>query len=288
MKRSRLVAELLSGLLVITALGCTSQKSDGSKSIGSVTQGDIIQKVTLAGTVVPNRRTVILPPYSGYVKKVYVVVGDHVQSGQPVVSVVQSLSDHVEIFPLRSPFAGTVVQVLHSDGEYVEEKSEQSTLVRIDDLSKLYVMADVPELDLVKLRPGQEVVIRASAILGRTFKGVIREISLAAREKAKDWNRTSDKVDFPVRIEVTDQSPEIRPGMSTLVDVIANKIEHVLTLKQEYVQRKGDRYFVLLENGERRDIEVGLQNEEAFEIKNGLKAGERVKQTDFLALSQEQ
>lgn len=272
-------------LMALAFAGCTRTGGSGTDRIGTVAQGDIIQKVTLAGAVVPNRRTVILPPYGGYVKKVYVTIGDKVQAGQPLISMVQSLSDQGEVYPLRSPFSGTVVQVLHSEGEYVEEKGEQSTLLRIDDLHKLYVMADVPELDLGKLREGQEVVIRATAILGRTFKGVIREISLAAREK-KDWNRTNDKVEFPIRIEVTDVSAEIRPGMSTLVDVIANKREKVLTLKQEFVQRKDDKYFVLLEGGERRDIEVGLQNEEAFEIKSGLKAGDRAQQTDFLALSQ--
>jgi multidrug efflux pump subunit AcrA (membrane-fusion protein) len=274
---------LVLGLIALT--GCNNSNGNSNR-IGTVTQGDVIQKVTLAGAVVPNRRTVILPPYGGYVKKVYVVVGEHVQAGQPVISVVQSLSDHGEIFPLRSPFAGTVVQVLHSEGEYVEEKGDQSTLLRIDDLHKLFVMADVPELDLVKLREGQEVVIRASAILGHTFKGVIREISLAAREK-KEWGRASDKVDFPIRIEVTDPSAGVRPGMSALIDVIVNKSEHVLTLKQEFVQRQGDKYFAILEDGGRRDIEVGLQNEEAFEIKSGLKEGERVRQTDFLSLSQE-
>ncbi len=273
-------------LVVILASACSKSRVSGSHRVGTVSRGDLLQRVTLAGIIVPQRRTVILPPYAGYVRKMYVSIGEKVQAGQPLVSIVQSLADRGEVFPLRAPFSGTVVQVLHSEGEYVEEKGDQSTLVRIDDLQRLFVMADVPEMDLVKIKPGQDVVIRATAILGKTFKGVIREISIAARER-KDWNRSNEKVEFPIRIEITDRDPEIRPGMSSIIDVIAARRDGVLKLQHEYVQRKGDKYQVILESGEERPIEIGIQNEEAFEIQSGLKERDRVRQTDFLALDGE-
>ena len=35
------------------------------------------------------------------------------------------------------------------------------------------------------------------------------------------------------------------------------------------MQKAGEAYFVMLADGKRRDIKVGLQNEEAFEIVDG-------------------
>jgi multidrug efflux pump subunit AcrA (membrane-fusion protein) len=284
MTRSNLFSSGLAACLLIFAAPACTKKTPGGTGAGSVKKSDLVQRVTVAGTVVPRKRTVIMPTYAGYVKKVFVKIGDSVQAGDPVVSIVQSLTANVgEVFPLRAPFSGTVVQVLHSDGEWVEERGDSSILVRIDDLSQLFINSDVPEGDMVKIKVGQEVIIKASAILGRSYKGVIREISIAAREK-KEWSRTGDRVEYPIRIEVTDKDAMIKPGMSTLIDIIANKHENVLTLRHEYIRKEGEKYFVTLESGEKRPIEVGLQNEESFEVVKGVSEGDQVKQTDFLSL----
>ena len=40
---------------------------------------------------------------------------------------------------------------------------------------------------------------------------------------------------------------------------------------------------MILESGEKRNIEVGTQTEDAFEILKGVKEGDKVRQTDFLS-----
>ena len=67
----------------------------------------------------------------------------------------------------------------------------------------------------------------------------------------------------------------------------ANRADDVLTLRHEYIQKVGDKYFVVMANGDKRSIEVGIQNEEAFEILSGVKEGEKVRQTDFFELYSE-
>ena len=46
---------------------------------GTVAKGELIQRVTFSGTVSPNRKSVITAPYNGYVRNVYVRVGEKVQ-----------------------------------------------------------------------------------------------------------------------------------------------------------------------------------------------------------------
>jgi multidrug efflux pump subunit AcrA (membrane-fusion protein) len=204
------------------------------------------------------------------------------------VSVAQSLrGSHEEVFPLRAPFTGTVVQVLKTEGEYVEQQNAQagSAIVRIDDLSRLFVDASAPEIEIGKLKEGQDAIIKASAILTKSFHGKIRKITLASKEQ-KDWDRS--RVEFPVMIEVTDpQERELKSGMSVVVDIVTRQIKDVLTLRHEYIQKEGDKFWVTLENGTRKGVEIGAQNEEVVEIRNGIQEGEKVRQIDFLSVSQE-
>jgi multidrug efflux pump subunit AcrA (membrane-fusion protein) len=275
----------------LLALGVTlalkgRPKEPATSGVTEIHRQDLVQRVTVAGTIIPKKRTVIVPPYTGYIKKIYVKVGDLVRMGDPIVSVVQSLASAAEVYPIRAPFPGSVVQVLRSDGEYVEEKSDNNVIVRIDDLSSLLVIADSPEMEMVKVKVGQEVVVKASALPARSYHGTVQEISLAARER-KEWWRSNEKVEFPIRIEVTDKDQWLKPGMSCLIDIIADKRVNVLTLRHEYIQKKDDRYYVILEDGTRREIEVGLSNEEMFEVTKGLKEGDRVRPTDFIRMATE-
>lgn len=277
--------KIILGLLILGAFGSvvyfrSSNSVSGSKSgYGTVIKQDIMQRVTIAGTVTPLKKTIVTAPYNGYVKKLFVKIGDKVKQGDPIVSVVQSLQASDSSFPLRSPLSGVVVQIEKSEGEYVKEGDPKEFILRIDDTSKLYVVANAPEIDRVKVKAGQDAVIKASAILSRKYKGVIRDLSLAAREKDQ-WSR-SQVVEFPIRIEITDSDETIKSGMSVVIDVITAKKENVLTLRHEFIRRENERHFVVLASGKRKDIQVGIQNEEGFEIVSGLQEGERIKQIDF-------
>jgi len=277
-------------VVIIAAVGLWYFHDSHSEdeNIGEVERTDLSQKVTIAGTITPNRKTLISASYNGYVRKVYVKIGQKVHAGDPIVSLGQSLKGRAEeeVYPMRAPFDGTVVQILRTEGEYVDPQTSQgmgsgTALVRIDDLSQTFIDANAPEIEVGKLKQGQEVLIKASAILTKTYHGKIKSISLAAREQ-KDWDKS--RVEFPVLIEVTDNDGQLLSGMSVVVDIITQKLKNVLTLRHEFIQKDGDQYFVVTVDGERKNITVGLRNEEAFEIKSGVKEGEEVEQTDYLSL----
>lgn len=268
------------GMLVITAAVVRSHKPQHAFS-GVVTYKDLNQKVTVAGNVNANRKTLISAPYNGYVSKIYVEVGDQVRAGDPIVSITQSLrANPGEIFPLRAPFAGTVVQILRTEGEYVESATAPNNmLVRIDDLTHLFAEASVPEIEVAKLKKGQEVTLKASAITDHTYKGKINRISLAAKDQ-KEWEKA--RSEFTVLVDIADADSRLKPGMTVILDVFTRKLTHVLTLPHEFVQKEGDHYFVVTVEGVKKNIEPGLQNEEILEIRSGLTEGESVKLVDLL------
>lgn len=261
--------------------GSRSRQKDG---FGTVVREDLIQRVTIAGEVAPLRKTIITAPYNGYVKKLFVKVGDVVKPGDPIVSIAQSLQSMEAEFPLRAPFKGVVMRIERSEGEFVKEGDSKMFILRIDDLDKLFVDAIAPEIDRAKIKLNQEAIIKASAILNKTYKGKLTELSLAAREK-EEWSR-SQVIEFPIKIEMTEVDASVRPGMSVIVDIITDRRDKVLTLRHEYIHRDKVDYYVFLKGKEKRSIKVGMQNEEAFEIIEGLKEGDQVQMVDFSELGE--
>ncbi|MBY0415828.1 MAG: efflux RND transporter periplasmic adaptor subunit [Bdellovibrionales bacterium] len=272
-------------ILIVVGFKFTKNSNKEVVGIGTVKKQDLIQRVTMAGTIVPIRKTVVMAPYNGYVKKIFVKIGDRVKLGDPLAVVVQSLQSTDSAFPLRSPLNGVVVQLGKAEGEYIKEGDPKEFILRIDDNSKYEIHANVPEIDRGKLKIGQDAIVNVSAILGKKFKGVINELSLAATQK-EEFSR-SQNVEFPVKIEITNSDDSVRGGLSALIDIITNKKENILMLQHEYIRQENDKYFVVLADGNRRDIEVGIQNEEGFEIVSGLKEGEKIKQIDFSEMHEE-
>ncbi|MBS1983455.1 MAG: efflux RND transporter periplasmic adaptor subunit [Bdellovibrionales bacterium] len=271
------------GALALLVLVACSKKSVAPAG-GIVTKGDLLQRVTVSGRIMPTRKSIVSAPYAGYVQKLYVKVGDAVKEGDPIVSVRPELrSVDGNIYPLRSPLTGVITQILRLEGEAVEATGSDKGLVRIDDTSRLMIQANVPEIDIIKMREGQEGVIKASAILDRSYKGLIRTLSRSAKQETNRWD--SGGVEFPVLIEITDKDEALKPGMSVVVDIIAQKVTGVLMAPLQCIEKEKDGFAVTLDTGEKRKIEIGLQNDESAEIKSGLKEGDRLKQVDFLAIS---
>lgn len=271
-------------LMIVSACSPTNKSSRRSVNlIGQVEKGDLIQRVTIAGSISPKRTTNIAAPYTGYVKKLYVDVGSTVQIGTPIVSVSQSLLASQPVFPMQSPIKGVVVQINKSEGEFVKEGDANGFILRIDDPSQYIIKAETPEIDRIKVKVGQKAVIKVNAINGKTYEGVIRTIAKAPTVKDA-WR--SSTVEYTTVVEILNPDELIHSGMTTLIDLIVAQKEKVLTLRHEYIQKDKQGYFVILSNGTRKDIQVGLQNEDAFEIVSGLSEGESVKAVDFASLAE--
>ena len=263
----------------------TEKSTEQISNLDTVTvqKATLLQRITIAGTVQPARKSFITASYKGYIQKIFVKLGDSVKAGDPIASVATSLTTSEQVFPLRSPISGKIVQLPKTDGEFVKEADPTDFIARIDDMSQLFVSANTPEMERIKIQVGQEAVVKASPILDRTYKGIVRQVSLSANETDK-WQRSS-VVEYPIKLELVDFDDQIKPGMSVLIDIIAQKRENVLVLRHEYINREMDQFVVTLASGERRNVKLGLQNEEGAEIVEGLKVGDKVRKVDFSAMA---
>jgi multidrug efflux pump subunit AcrA (membrane-fusion protein) len=247
-----------------------------------VKKGELLQRVTIAGVVEAIKSTQVSAPYDGYVQKIFVKIGDKVKTNDPLISISQTLQSTESVYPIRAPFSGTVVQILKTEGQFVRQSTANDYIVRIDDVSRLFVKASVPEIDIVKIKAGQEAIIKASPILDKSYKGEVQDISLAATLQEAYNNRS--QAEYLVKLEIMDPDDQLKPGMSTILDIIPAKKTDVLTIPHEYIDKQGEKYFVTLKDGTRREIKVGMQNESIVEAESGVNEGDELKQVDFIEL----
>ena len=275
----------VAGLIGAIALGIQfylQGKKDGEgHRLGEVMRMDLVQRVTIAGTITPLRTTLITAPYNGYVQKLYVSLGDLVKKNAPLVSVAESIFSSGPVFPIRAPFSGVVVHIQKHQGQSVKQADFKEYLLRLDDITKMFVTAQVPEIEILKLAKEQKAKIRISAIPNQTYSGVVREISLAGLTE-QEYGRS--QVEFSISIEMTDFDEKVKPGMTVIADVISEEKKDVLVLGHEFIHQDDDKYYVITAAGARKPVELGLRNESFGEVKSGLEEGTRVRQVDFLGL----
>lgn len=274
---------LLSSFLILGLASCTSKEESPKKS-GVVERKDIVQKISLNGSVRGLRQSMVQPGYSGYVGKMYVTVGETVKEGQPLVRVTQTIGQPIsEVFPIRAPFAGTVTQILKREGEYVASSTSSSdatnALVVLNDLRELWVDATVPEVDVAKVSIDLPADIRANALPGKKYKGVVRTLSLSPKQSNDRWDR--GRVEYPTEIKITETDGALRPGMTVVLDVISAKLEKVLAVRHEFVFKDHEGFFLKDNKGKIHRVETGLSNEELVEIKSGAEEGLKLEMVDF-------
>jgi HlyD family secretion protein len=176
----------------------------------------------------------------------------------------------LEMVDLEAPFAGTVTEVNSKVGDQV---APGTVSFRIDDLSRLLVDVQVPEVDINRIKVGQPARLTFDAILDREYNGKVVSVGRVG-------NPIAGVVNFLVTIELTDGDEAVLPGMTAGVNIIVNQLDDVLVVPNRAVRlREGKRVVYLLKNGaaEPVNIEIGAVSDLQSEIIGGdVKEGDQV------------
>lgn len=112
---------------------------------------------------------------------------------------------------LRAPFAATVGAVNVREGEML---SPGVPAVVLGDVSDFKVeTTDLNEIEIHLLRVGQDVALTFDALPERTIRGTVTHISPMA-------NLEQGGTNFTVTIELEEQDPDLRWGMTAFVDIL--------------------------------------------------------------------
>jgi len=168
---------------------------------------------------------------------------------------------------VSSPTSGYVVEKNVVEGDHVEQGM---SLLRIADLSKVWVDAQVYESDLPLVKLGQPVLVTLPFVPGKRFEGSVGYI----HPRLDPQTRT-----VRVRVVLGNSELALRPGMYADVKIDVDLGER-LVIPQEAVVYSGTRRLVFVDLGEGRlqpkEVEVGVRAAGMIEILDGLAEGERV------------
>ena len=177
-----------------------------------------------------------------------------------------------------SPIAGTVIRKAVVEGQYVDEGM---TLFELANLTRVWVVASVPEQDIRSVRMGEPVEVTVEAYPGLLFRGRVGFI-----EPVLD----ADSRTVRVRTELANPEGKLRPNMYARVTLKPAPRE-VLAVPSSAILFTGRQPLVWVESEPGRfaprTVSVGLTAGAFTEILTGVNEGEMVAATGGFLIDSE-
>jgi Cu(I)/Ag(I) efflux system membrane fusion protein len=282
-------------------------QSTGVRSV-SAEMKRIVQSVRVPGSVqLDERRIAIVATRSdAYIDKVAnVTTGDRVKKGEPLLTLYSPEINAAAAQMISNPgFEGsrrrlenlnvppdaiadmershkvptTIVWSSPRDGIVLErgavdgmKAAAGATLFKIGDISTMWVLADVPEHDIGAVRIGQSVAVKVRSQPNRTYTGhvdlIYPEVNNATRSTR-------------VRVQLPNPDGSLLADMYAEVAIATGTPEPVVAVPDDAVIDTGTKQTVIIDRGkgrlEPRPVTVGVRGDGFTEIRDGVKAGEKV------------
>ncbi len=172
---------------------------------------------------------------------------------------------------VRAPFAGSVDELFAKQGEYA---APGMPMARLISTGGLHLELDVPETYITRLKVGQKIALDFNSIGVKTTASI---------SQVGDFINPDSRT-FKVSVNLPSNG-QYKPNMMASAQVVDYESNGMLTLPNRLILQdtKGANYtyvFVPAQNGlgkvERRELTIGVSNNDATEVLAGLKVGEQV------------
>jgi HlyD family secretion protein len=179
---------------------------------------------------------------------------------------------------VTSTLEGMVLELPVEEGSSVIERNnfnEGTSIAVVADMNALVFEGKVDESDVGKLKEGMPLLLTVGAIQNRQFDATLEFIS----PKGTDEEGT---VKFELRAAVKPaEDIFLRAGYSANADIILDKREEVLSIKERDVLFEEDTTYVEVQTGDRefekKAVQLGLSDGIQVEVLSGLDAESKVK-----------
>lgn len=204
----------------------------------------------------------IKAPIDGTVSNIQVKAGDEVGSSSSSSS---STSSSSRTSSGTSSTQSSLSSVSGSTGSGI-------TIAAIENPSLLQVQVPVDELDIAKVKVGQDATITADAISDKTFNGKVSSV-------ASSGTVSNGSATFAVNVDISDAAG-LKPGMTANVSIVTASKDNALLLPFEAVQQRNNRKFVFVKDADgnttMKEVTLGIVNVNYAEILSGVNEGDTV------------
>ncbi|MDH5363941.1 MAG: efflux RND transporter periplasmic adaptor subunit [Dehalococcoidia bacterium] len=173
---------------------------------------------------------------------------------------------------ITASFDGIVTDIYINEGQQLSSMTYANPAICLLDPSEIKMNGVIDEMDISKLKLGQEADIILDALPDKEVKGRVTFISQAGTVQA-------GVVSYKTIITLENPGEELRDGMSATAEIIIDRHENVLLIPNRAIQGSWDSPWVEVladEQVEQRPVELGLSDGIKTEVLSGLEEGESV------------
>jgi Cu(I)/Ag(I) efflux system membrane fusion protein len=182
------------------------------------------------------------------------------------IDAIEQTGEPTRLVTVYAPQSGVVVNRGVTVGTSVDPST---TLLTIADLSRVWVLAEVPEASITAVRPGSMARLDFPASGRPPFTARVDFIYPTLTERTRTLR---------VRLSAANARGALKPGLYGTAD-FATTGQDVLTVPRDAVVDTGLQQHVFVAIGERfepRPVTLGVQLADRVEIRSGLQEGERI------------
>lgn len=192
---------------------------------------------------------------------------------------------------ITAPIAGTVVAVVAKEGQTVNAAQSTPTIIKLAQMDRVTVKAEISEADVPRVRAGQAVYFSILGEPEQRYTTTLRAIEPAPSSIASDTtgststtstSTSSTAIYYNGLLDVPNPNGTLRISMTTQVHIVLARAENVVSIAAGALgeRDKDGRYGVRVmdEVGRvmTRPVRVGLNDTLRAEVLEGLREGERV------------
>ncbi len=179
---------------------------------------------------------------------------------------------------VKATVSGTVLSIPVKEGASVIESNtfnEGTTVAQIANMNEMEFQGKVDESEVGKLRTGMDLLLTIGAIEDEVFDAKLKFI--APKGVAEEG---AIKFDIKADLELKEEQ-FVRAGYSANADIVLDRRDSVLTVKESCLLFADDTTFVEVETSdqqfEKRQIKIGLSDGIRAEILEGVQKGDALK-----------
>ena len=152
-----------------------------------------------------------------------------------------SREDELSKTKLLAPAFGIVTSMTKEVGEMaVGGMFNPGVVMTIADLTRMEVLVDVNENDVVTVMVGDTAEIEVDAFPDTIFYGVVSEIAHTAQ--SMNLGSQEQVTNFKVKVKIIDPPGNIRPGMSSTVNIITEVRNNVISIPIQSLTARSENY----------------------------------------------
>jgi HlyD family secretion protein len=167
---------------------------------------------------------------------------------------------------------------------------ERQKIFSLPDMTKMRVNTKVHESMVDRIKVGRPALVRVDAQANEVLKGTVVTVAPMADANSQFASDIKVYTTF-VALQGDTTKLNLRPGMSAQVEILVDELPDVLTVPvQSILEFKGKDWAFVKEGDSfvKREITLGISNDQHVEVKSGLKQGDEVAMTPNVLLTEDE